>query len=66
MKKSSILKPLIFAICCFASLPIKSEEQSCRVNSEYNFNQKQIHHSLILDNEESIYYKPEIFFINIK
>jgi hypothetical protein len=65
MKRSYIFKPVILAICCFASLPIRSEEQSCKVNSEYNINQKQIHPSQKLDNEESIYYKPELFFIKI-
>ena len=65
MKNLITHRLLILALCCIVSLPIKSEEKSCKVDCEYNINLKLIHHSLILNNKESIYYKPEIFFINI-
>jgi hypothetical protein len=65
MKKLITYRLLILALCCVASLQIKSEEKSCKINREYNFNPKLIHHSPMLDKEESIYYKPEVFFIKI-
>lgn len=65
MKRTPLPDLVLITIFSLVSLAIKSEKTTCMNIGKAYKNQLLIQNTLLLDNEERIYYKPEIFFIKI-